>query len=254
MDNRSALPGKVVRVVAIIQARMGSTRLPGKVLKDLGGESVLARVVKRTQRAKLADEVAVATSVQPGDDAIVRECERLAVACFRGDEADVVDRYHRAAQKFGANAIVRITADCPLIDPELIDTTIRAFLEEKADYATNALLVTYPPGLDVEVMSADALGRAWHSAKEEYQRVHVTPYIYENPQLFKLISLGADGDYSRYRWTLDTAEDLEMIRAIYKHFGQNGEMGWREILSLMRAHPELADMNSHVRQKSLREG
>jgi spore coat polysaccharide biosynthesis protein SpsF len=243
-----------MRVVAIIQARMGSTRLPGKVLKDLGGKTVLARVVNRTRRATLLDEVVVATSVLPADDVIARECEHLKVACFRGDEADVLDRYYRAAQKFAADAVVRITADCPLIDPELIDAAIRSRLDQKADYASNSLVRTYPPGLDVEVFTADALARTWSAAKEDYQRTHVTPYFYQNPELFKVISIAGEVDHSKYRWTLDTAEDLELLRAIYKHFGNRDTIRWIEVLDLMEAQPELAALNSHVRQKALREG
>jgi spore coat polysaccharide biosynthesis protein SpsF len=243
-----------VRVVAIIQARMGSTRLPGKVLKDLGGETVLARVVNRTRRAKLLDEVVVATTIQPADDAIVGECGRLSVACFRGDEADVLDRYHRAAQRFSADAIVRITSDCPLIDPELVDATVHAFLNQKPDYATNALVVTYPRGLDVEVFTADALARTWGAAKEPYQRTHVTTYMYENPEIFKIVSLTAEKDWGKYRWTLDTGEDLEAIREIYKHFPEGDLVPWYEVVSLMEIHPELIELNSGVQQKTLRQG
>jgi spore coat polysaccharide biosynthesis protein SpsF len=233
---------------------MGSTRLPGKVLNDLGGETVLARVVHRTRRARLVDEVVVATSTEPADDAIFHECEFLSVACFRGDEMDVLDRYYRAAQKFSADAIVRITADCPLIDPELIDTTVRAFLAEKPDYATNALIVTYPRGLDVEVFTSDALALAWRYSKETFQRHHVTPYLYEIFGRFKVVSLTADRDYSSCRWSVDTAEDLELIRAIYSHFGERDNFGWREVLRLMESQPKLAELNSHVRQKTLQEG
>jgi spore coat polysaccharide biosynthesis protein SpsF len=243
-----------VRVVAIIQARMGSTRLPGKVLKDLGGETVLGRVVNRSRRATLVDEVVVATTVQAADDVIVRECERLSVACFRGDEADVLDRYYRAAQKFSADAIARITSDCPLIDPELIDATVHGFLTQEPDYATNALVVTYPRGLDVEVFTADALARTWDAAKEGYQRTHVTPYMYENPELFRVVSLSAENDYSKYRWTLDTEEDLEAIRGIYKRFADDDRMRWSEVISVMETNPELAEVNSGVQQKTLREG
>lgn len=243
-----------MRVVAIIQARMGSTRLPGKVLKDLGGETVLARVVKRTRRATLLDELVVATSVLAADDAIARECEYLKVPCFRGDELDVLDRYYRAAQKFAADTIVRITSDCPLIDPELIDVTVRSRLEQKADYASNALVRSYPRGLDVEAFTAEALARAWSEAKQEYQRIHVTPYLYENPQSFKVFSAVGEVDQSKYRWTLDTSEDLELLRAIYKHFGDGDTVRWYEVLGLMEAQPELADLNSRVRQKTAREG
>ena len=243
-----------MRVVAIIQARMGSTRLPGKVLKDLGGETVLARVVKRARRATLLDEVVVATSGLPADDAIARECEALKVACFRGDEADVLDRYYHAARKFEADVVVRITSDCPLIDPELIDATIRSRLNQQADYASNSLARSYPRGLDVEVFTAHALARAWSAAKEDYQRIHVTPYLYQNPESFKVISVAAEVDYSQYRWTVDTAEDLELVRAVYKHFENRDSIRWTEVLDLMEAQPELAALNSHVQQKALREG
>ena len=243
-----------MNIVAIIQARMGSTRLPGKVLKDLAGDTVLARVVKRTRRAKLLTKVVVATSVLPADDAIVKECERIGVACFRGDEADVLDRYYRAAQAYQAEVVVRITSDCPLIDPELIDSVIRSFVEDGADYTTNALVVTYPRGLDAEAFSAQVLAKAAESAKAIHQRTHVTPYIYENPAHFKITSLTAENDFSSYRWTLDTAEDLELIRAIYEHFAGRDDMKWREVLKLAEDVPALADINSGVRQKALHEG
>jgi spore coat polysaccharide biosynthesis protein SpsF len=149
---------------------------------------------------------------------------------------------------------VRITSDCPLIDPELIDDVIRAFLLQKPDYASNSLVETYPRGLDVEVFSAQVLAYAWRSAKEAYQRTHVTPYLYEEPGRFQVLSLTADGDYGKYLWTLDTEEDLELIQAIYAHFGQSDKIGWREILRLMEDQPELAGLNSQVRQKALHEG
>jgi len=233
---------------------MSSTRLPGKVLKDLGGETVLARVVNRTRRAALVDEIVVATSVLPADDDIARECEALKVACFRGDELDVLDRYYRAAQEFAADVIVRITSDCPLIDPDLIDATVRSRFDQKADYASNALVRSYPRGLDVEAFTADALARAWSSATEKYQRIHVTPYLYETPKSLKVISTAGEIDHSQYRWTLDTPEDLELIRAIYKHFGNRDNMRWLDVLHLMETQPELAALNSHVRQKAMREG
>lgn len=243
-----------MKVVAIIQARMGSSRLPGKVLKDLAGESVLARVVHRTRQAKLLSEVVVATSVLASNDCLVGECERLRVACFRGDEADVLDRYYRAAQAFSADVIVRITADCPLIDPALIDSTVTAFLDNRVDYATNALVVTYPRGLDVEVFTSSALKMAAEQATASYQRSHVTPYFYENRDLFKIVSPTADADYSRHRWTLDTAEDLEMLREVYRRLEGNLNAGWREVLAVVESTPELAAINSGVQQRSLHEG
>lgn len=243
-----------MNVIAIIQARMGSTRLPGKVLKDLAGSTVLARVVNRTRSSPLISKAVVATSVVYSDDPIVHECDRLAVACFRGNEEDVLDRYYRAAQQFCADVVVRITSDCPLIDPELIDVVLRAFLERKADYATNALVITYPRGLDVEVFTYAALDQARRAAYEPYQRVHVTPYFYENPDKFKIVSLAADGDYSNHRWTLDTTEDLEVIQQIYRHFRESPNVGWREVLSFVERCPEVSAINSNVKQKAVTEG
>jgi spore coat polysaccharide biosynthesis protein SpsF len=241
-------------VVGIIQARVGSTRLPGKVLKNLCGETVLARVVNRTRRARLLDQVVVATTDRAADDPIVAECDRLSAPCFRGDEADVLDRYYRATPLFCADAIARITSDCPLIDPELIDATVRAFLDEKADYATNSLVITYPRGLDVEVFTADALAHAWREAKDSYHRAHVTPYLYEHPEQFKIMSLTSEKNLGHYRWTLDTPEDWDLIDTIYKRFGGRDDFGWREVLALMNAEPGLAELNSHVQQKAISEG
>ena len=243
-----------MRVVAIIQARMGSTRLPGKVMKDLGGATVLARVVNRTRRARLIDEVVVATTTAPGDDVIVDECRRLGVACFRGDENDVLDRYYQCARQFAADAVVRITSDCPLVDPELIDATVERFLEGKHDYVTNGVPATFPRGLDVEVFTSDSLAFAWREAKESYERVHVTPYLYEQEGRFRVALLASTGDYSHHRWTLDTNEDLELIRVIYEHFGNSDDMRWLEVLNMLDGEPELLALNSHVRQKTLPEG
>ncbi|MGB2603702.1 MAG: glycosyltransferase family protein [Candidatus Sulfotelmatobacter sp.] len=242
-----------MRVVAIIQARMGSTRLPGKVLKDLCGATVLARVVNRTGRATLLDEIVVATTVKPADEAIVQECERLSVACFRGDEADVLDRYYRAAQHFFADAIVRITSDCPLIDPEVVDKTIRAFLEERPDYASNTCVPNYPRGLDTEVTTLAALQSAWTNAIHPYQRSHVTPYIYENPKKFRVLSVMGDKDNSGHRWTVDTPEDLEFVRAVYSCF-RDDRFLLSDVLKLMEREPQLAEINREVEQKSLCEG
>ena len=207
------------RVVAIVQARMGSTRLPGKVLKDLGGETVLARVLARLKRSVTIGEVIVATTDAPGDDVIVTECRRLKTRFFRGEENDVLDRYYRAAQFSNAEVIVRITADCPLIDAEITDKTVKEFLNERPDYASNALLRTYPRGLDTEVFSIHALEIAWCEASEAYQRAHVTPFIYQNPQRFTLLTVKGERDHSGLRWTLDTEPDLEFLRAVYARLG-----------------------------------
>jgi spore coat polysaccharide biosynthesis protein SpsF len=241
-----------LRVVAIIQARMGSTRLPGKVLKDLEGETVLARVVNRLRGARLITDLLVATTELAADDAIVQECESLSVPVSRGDQDDVLDRYYRAAQLAKAEVVVRITSDCPLIDPEITDKTIAAFLEARADYASNALVRTYPRGLDTEVMSSGALGRAWREAGESYEREHVTPYIYEHPSEFKLVSVTDTVDRGDYRWTVDTAEDLEFVRAVYARL-KGGGFGWRDVIGLLEREPALMELNRLVKQKALHE-
>lgn len=243
-----------MRVIAIIQARMGSTRLPGKVLRDIGGKTMLARVVRRAQRASLLDKVVVATTVQPADEAIVAECEDLQVPYFRGSEEDVLDRYYQTLQTYPAEIVVRITSDCPLIEPDVVDQVVRAFLNEQPDYASNTLEHTYPRGLDVEVASTEALSRAWREADVDYQRVHVTPYLYQNPKLFRLLSITADSSYSNYRWTVDTPEDMEFVRAVYARLGNEDTFTWLDVMRLLTEQPQLVELNRDVRQKSLREG
>lgn len=243
-----------MKVVAIIQARMGSTRLPGKVLRDIGGMTMLARVVRRVQRAQRLTQVVVATSTEASDAAIVEACNRLGVPVAQGSESDVLDRYYQAAREFQADVVVRITADCPLIDPEVSDKVVAAFLREKPDYASNTVERTYPRGLDTEVMTITALERAWREAQEPYQRVHVTPYFYQNPELFRLWFVTEAEDYSQYRWTVDTPEDLAFVQAVYARMGNRDDFTWREVLSLVQRDTELTEMNADIRQKSLHEG
>jgi spore coat polysaccharide biosynthesis protein SpsF len=258
-----------MRIVAIIQARMGSTRLPGKTLADLGGRTLLARVVERVRRAGLVDRVVVATSRKLTDNPIEEECARLAVHTFRGEEDDVLDRFHRAAEVFRAEAIVRITADCPLADPEVIDRVIRAFLDHRPDFVSNTLSRTYPRGLDVEVLTAAALAATWSEAREAYQRVHVTPYIYQHPQRFRLLSVtleedldnpaagdyeGLKGNMANWRWTVDAPADLEFVREVYRRLGTVKPFSWRDVRRLIGQDPQLAEINGGVRQKGLVEG
>lgn len=241
-----------MKVVAIVQARVGSTRLPGKVLQDLLGQTMLVRVINRLRASRLIDHVVVATTNLDKDDAIVDECLTRAVACHRGDENDVLDRYFQAAKAAAADVIVRITSDCPLIDPEVTDRTIDAFLQSHADYAANTLVRTYPRGLDTEVFTLDALSRAWNEARLGYEREHVTPYIIEHPAEFSLLSVTGDRDYSAYRWTVDTPEDLQLVRAIYGRFPADRAFSWREVTELLEREPSLADLNSSITQKAIR--
>jgi spore coat polysaccharide biosynthesis protein SpsF len=243
-----------MKIVTIVQARMGSSRLPGKVMLDLMGSTVLARVVQRLRRAKFTGELVIATTRNRVDDVIVSECDRIGVKVFRGEEEDVLDRYYGAARAFNADVIVRITSDCPLIEPEISDHTIRAFLERLPDYASNTLQRTFPRGMDTEIVTAQALMDAWKSAKQPYQRSHVTAYIYENPGLFDLLSVPGKVDHSWQRWTLDTPEDLRFIRAVYEHMDDPDNFNWLDVLSLLEQNPELLELNSHVTQKTLQEG
>lgn len=240
-----------MKVVAIIQARLLSTRLPRKVFLDLGGEAMLTRVVTRTRRAQQIADVVVATSTLAADDPIAAFCAEQGWHCFRGDEQDVLDRYHRAAAAHDAEVIVRITSDCPLIDPGVLDATINEFLagQPETDYACNFHpRRTFPRGLDAEVFSRAVLERCWREAADPYSREHVTAFIYRNAHLFHVRSIESGGDWSHLRWTVDTPEDYELARLIYAHFG-HGEFSWRDVLAAYEQHPEWVEVNHHVLQK-----
>jgi spore coat polysaccharide biosynthesis protein SpsF len=239
------------KVVGVIQARMASTRLPGKVMEQILDRPMLSWVVERLQSATLLDEVIVATTQQSQDDIIVSLCQAQEIPCFRGSEADVLDRYYLAARRHNADVVVRVTSDCPLIDSGIVDKVVQVFLAADVDYASNTVIDTYPRGLDAEVLTFAALERAHRDATRIYQREHVTPYIYENPSKFRILSVTAEADYSSHRWTVDTAEDLALVRAIYQRLGSGGT--FREILNLVDKHPELSEMNSSISQKALRE-
>jgi len=241
-------------VLAIIQARMGSTRLPGKVLMDIAGRTMLSRVVRRAARAAALDKVVVATTLHHADEPVESEARALGVGVYRGSEQDVLDRYCQAARQSPADMICRITSDCPLIDPGLIDRVVESCLSSGADYASNTLSRTFPRGLDVEVFSHTTLERAWREASEPYQRVHVTPYVYQHPERFRLVNVEAPSDLSAHRWTVDTPEDLELVRRIYADLGSEDSFGWREALDLVRSDPPRFLVNSHIQQKALEDG
>ena len=241
-----------MRVIAIIQARMGSTRLPGKVLLDLAGEPVLARVVNRSQRATMLDEVVIATTTESRDEAIVELCSSRGWAHFRGSEDDVLDRYYQAAKKHHADIVVRITSDCPLIEPEIIDLVVQELLKDGSlDYVSNTLPPrTFPRGLDVEAMTFKTLERAWQEDKNSAWREHVTLYIYRNPEKFNIKAITNDKDLSHMRWTVDTLEDLRFVRYIYDHFGHD-YFSWHDVLDLLEEHPEWLEINKNVKQKEV---
>jgi spore coat polysaccharide biosynthesis protein SpsF len=232
---------------------MASSRLPGKVLQDIGGEPMLVRVVERVRRARTVDAVAVATTDDPSDDPIAALCEARGYPLVRGSQFDVLDRYYRAAQQMDAGVIVRVTADCPVIDPDVIDLTVSAFFENGVDFAATRLPPpwkrTYPIGLDVEVVSFAGLERAWQEAGEKYQREHVMPYFYDQDGRFNILVIDTDPDYGSLRWTVDTPEDLELLRRIYARFDNRADFRWTDILALVQREPELAQVNASVRHK-----
>lgn len=243
-----------MRTVAIIQARTGSTRLPGKVLLPLLGEPMLVRVIRRVARARSLDDVLLATTTLPEDDVIVDLGLREEVAVTRGSADDLLDRYVAAARESAADTIIRITSDCPVIDPDVIDAAIDRFTDAGVDYASTGLEPrTYPRGLDVEVVTRDALERAWREDTEPAWREHATPYIYRHPKDFRLLALGVREGIAHHRWSVDTGEDYELMRRIYEVFGRD-DFGWLEVLSLVEAHPEWQDLNRHVVQKSVPPG
>jgi spore coat polysaccharide biosynthesis protein SpsF len=242
-----------VKVVAIVQARMGSTRLPGKVLADVAGRPMLARVLERLGRAETLDEIVVATSTEPADDAIEALCEELEVPAFRGSEEDVLERYRDAAAWSEADAVVRVTADCPLLDPGVVDRVVRRFLDGDADYVSNTLERTYPSGLDVEVFSRQALETAAREAREPWQRAHVTPYLYQSPDRFTVAQVRHGSDESGLRWTVDTREDLALVRTLYERLGQRS-FTWLDVLAIVHQDPALEALNAGVEQKSLHLG
>jgi spore coat polysaccharide biosynthesis protein SpsF len=241
-----------VNVVAIIQARMGSTRLPGKVLRDVAGAPMLQRVLTRTARSVVKD-IMVATTVSAADDAIVAWCRTEDWSVFRGSEDDVLDRYYHAAAARSADVVVRITSDCPLIEPTIVDRVVGEFLDRgDVDYASNAVpRRSFPVGLDTEVMTFEALARAWREDARPSWREHVTPYIHRHPELFRRHSVVNDIDYSHLRWTVDTAEDLEFVRAVYERLGRDDGFSWIDVLQLLDREPALVAINRHVQEKTL---
>ena len=242
-----------MRTVAIVQARMTSARLPGKVLTDLGGQPVLARVLNRVARARMIGDIVVATTTQTSDDVLAETCAERGWHSFRGNEIDVLDRYYHAAKAYKADNIVRVTADCPLVEPEVIDLVVGTLLETNYDYASNVLKRTYPRGLDVEAMTCTCLSRAWHETSEPWHRAHVTPYVYLNPGKFRLASVTGDADFSAHRWTVDTPQDLEFVKAVYNRLGNDDAFSWRDVLRIVAEEPWLANINRNVTQKSPQE-
>lgn len=237
--------GHGLKIVAIVQARMGSTRLPGKVMRSVCGTPMIGVLLERLSCARRIDEIVLATSDHPRDEPLAEYARALGYSVFRGSEADVLDRYYRAASHAKADAIVRITGDCPLVDPVVVDGVIATFLASAVDYAANIAPATFPDGLDVEVFTFKALEIAWKTAVVAREREHVTPFIRESNQFSRANHAHAT-DASGERWTVDEAEDFELIERIFQHFHPRRDFEWLEVLALRDVHPEWFDANRHV--------
>ena len=226
-------------IVAIIQARMSSQRLPGKVLMDISGKPMLQHIIDRVNEAKLINDIVIATTTKEEDKSIIQLIADNGMKGYRGSELDVLDRYYQTVARYkrigrtsNINTIVRITSDCPLIDPRIIDKTIEFYLNGNFDYVSN--VETYPDGLDTEVFSYNALAKTWKEAKEPRDREHVTSYICSHPKKFKVGLLESGQDFSKYKWSVDTIEDLEFARTIYRKLGNKFYM--EDILKLLEFH------------------
>jgi spore coat polysaccharide biosynthesis protein SpsF len=260
------------RVIAIIQGRMSSSRLPGKIVADIAGQPMLQRVFIRTSRAATVNETIFATTTDPSDDQVAQYCEYGGIPFTRGSLYDVLDRYYQAARQAKADVVVRITADCPIIDPLLIDSVVNTVLDDEYDFAANRLPPpfhrTYPIGLDVEVCTFKVLEKAWKEAKAPQHREHVMPYFYEgvelttinrqlqtgiSPRGFNIALLHHITDFGDYRWTVDTPEDLEFIRQVYSRFDGRDDFTWKEVLDLVHQEPKLMDINAGVQHKTLKD-
>ncbi|WP_242492680.1 glycosyltransferase family protein [Methanolobus psychrotolerans] len=245
----------MMKVVAIIQARMGSTRLPGKVMKTILGKPVILWDIERLELSKLIEEIIIAIPFGSENDIIERTVlANTNATIFRGSENDVLDRYYHAALVSDADVVVRVTSDCPLIDSHVVDRVIDHFLNNDCDYCSNTIIRSYPRGLDAEVFSFASLEKAWKEAELDYEREHVTPYIiFDSSSVFKKLNVSNDTDLSHLRWTLDTTEDFELIDIIYKKIFPHKKLFFMgDILDLIGKQPELIEINRYVEQKKIK--
>lgn len=238
-------------IAAVVQARMGSSRLPGKTLADIGGRPMLGRLVDRARLIPGVEQVVIATTVEPADKAILGFAEAEGLPASAGSEQDVLDRIYRAASRFGVSVIVRVTPDCPMVDPEVSGRVLAEFhrLDGRVDYVSNVHPPTFPDGLDTEVFSSEALEVAWREARLASDREHVTPFIWRQPERFRLANVANAGDLSALRWTVDTAADLDFARAVYAALGGSGGVfRMDQVLRLLETRPELRLLNAGQRR------
>lgn len=242
-----------MNVIGVLQARVSSTRLPGKVLRPLLGEPMIVRQVERLRRARMLEALVLATSTDPSDDALARWADAAGVPVYRGSLDDVLDRFVCAARPYAPAHVVRLTGDCPLADPAVIDLVVARHLESGADYTSNTIEPTWPDGLDVEAMTMAALEAAAREATARYQREHVTQFIVRQPRRFRLHSVRHDNDLSALRWTVDEPADFELVEAIYAAlYPSNPAFATADILAFLRDHPRWITHNAqHSRNEGL---
>lgn len=232
-------------ILAILQARTSSSRLPGKVLKPILGVPMLLRQIERIRRSRRIENMVLATSTDPSDDSIAKLSDENGVECFRGSLNDVLDRFYQAAKLSMPEHVVRLTGDCPLADPEIIDQVIAFYLSGNFDYASNTVPPSFPDGLDVEIFRYRCLEEAWKEARLPSQREHVTPFIHQHAKRFKLGNFASKWDLSSLRWTVDESLDLELVRKIYEEiYPQKPDFGTQDILSLLDRNPVLKTINT----------
>lgn len=234
-------------ILAILQARSSSSRLPCKVLKDLHGKPMILRQIERINKSRLIDQLVVATSIDPSDDELVRILSERGVVVRRGPLNDVLERFVDVSNEFQPETIVRLTADCPLTDSKIIDQVIASHLQNGCDYTSNVINPTFPDGLDVECITAEALKRLWALQLSALEREHVTLGIYSRAQDYSLFSVTQEPDLSDYRWTVDVQGDLDFVRKVYFYLHSDGEyFGQNEILELLNNHPEISRTNQDL--------
>ncbi|QCJ40992.1 acylneuraminate cytidylyltransferase [Bacillus sp. S3] len=239
-----------MKIGAIIQARMGSTRLPGKILKKVLGKTLLEYQIERVKRSKLINEIVIATTISDNDTPIVELCESLGISYYRGSEDDVLSRYYEAANEFSFETIIRLTSDCPLIDHEIIDQTIELYLSNQFDYTANIINRKFPRGLDVEVFSKETLKKLHETARKHGHREHVTTFIFDHQELFKMGSLEAAEDFSHLRWTVDTIEDFLLIEKILTAiYPVHPTFLTKDVIELLNRNKDWMLLNSAIQQK-----
>ncbi|SRR5579884_4314881 len=241
-----------MRAIICIQARMTSSRLPGKVLMPLAHAPLLERMIERVQAARVGAKIVVITSRDRADDPIASLCRRLGIECFRGHRTDLLDRHYQAAKHYEATIVAKIPSDCPLIDPSVIENVFRAFYEHPCDYASNLHPASYPDGNDVEVFTFDALEQAWNEATQDFEREHTTPFLWERPDRFTIVNRAWESGFQysmTHRWTIDYPEDFEFIRTVYDYLWkpERPVFSMNDILVLLSEHPEIEKINATYR-------